>query len=237
MGTVIKAGEVGPVKRRLAAVDLSDHLAEANSVIEHAHRQAAQITATAREEARAMLDQARREGHEAGYQTGHAEGTDTGRREAFEKATQQFTEQHGRLAAALAQAIESLESMKEDLLIAAERDVLSFAVDVARQLTFRIGSLHSESAGANLRRALDTVSTRTDITVFANPQDHETLETFASQLVEAGKTARHIAIVKEEGISPGGCRVEAGATSVDATLETQIADLVSLLVGEEARRD
>lgn len=237
MGTVIKAGEVGAIKRRLAAVDLSDHLAEANSVIERAHREAEHITAAAREETRIALERARAEGHGAGYREGHAEGTEAGRREAFESSTRRFDQEQAQLVTALAQAMKSLESMKEDLLIAAERDVLSFAVRLARRLTFDIGRLHDEAARENFRRALGAVSARTDVTVLVHPQDRATIETFASELTALGSQTRHVSIREDAALAPGGCRVQAGATRVDASLETQIADLTALLLGEEATRD
>lgn len=232
MSTVIKAGHKGSVVKRLAAVDLSDHLAEAKGVIEAACRQAEQVTARAREEARIAVESARAEGHEAGYREGRSAGEAAGQREAFERAMAEFRERHEGAARAMAAAAATIESMKDDLRIAAERDVLDLALLIARKLTFEFGRVHREAATANLQRALALVDRRTDLSVRINPADRETLETFAASLGRTVKDGGHVRLVDDPAVAPGGCVVESGPTEVDATLETQLEQVVAVLAGD-----
>jgi flagellar biosynthesis/type III secretory pathway protein FliH len=41
-------------------------------------------------------------------------------------------------------------------------------------------------------------------------------------------------VVADEGIVPGGCIVRTERSEVDVTLDTQVAEIVALLLGEDA---
>jgi flagellar biosynthesis/type III secretory pathway protein FliH len=126
-------------------------------------------------------------------------------------------------------AISQIDAMKEDLRIAAEKDLIDFAVSVAGKLTFAIGRVHKEAAQANLQRALSLVASGTDLTVRVNPDDAASMETFAKSVLSRVDASRAVAIVTDETLAPGGCQVMAGKTEIDASLETQVAEMVALL--------
>lgn len=232
MATVIKAGESGTVARRLTTVDLADHLREAQSVIADARARSAQMIRDARREAEHVREQARVEGHRTGYAEGVAQGRSEGLQEARERALAEFKEQQDSLARTLISAIQAFETMKEDLEIAARRDVLELAVELARHLTFALGRLHRESAVENLRRAVARVGRRTNLTVRVNAADQEAMEQFAPALAAQWREAGHVTVETDDAIAPGGCRVHTAETDVDATLETQLEATVHLLLGK-----
>ena len=115
--------------------------------------------------------------------------------------------------------------------MAAEHHLLRFATDVASKLTFAIGALHHESAKENLRRAIRAVGEQTDLTVRVHPADLEVIKDFAPSALEQAGASSHVNVVADEGISPGGCTVKSARSEVDATLETQVAQIVALLLG------
>lgn len=233
MATVIKAGEAGKVVRRLATVDLADHLREAHSVIDAARARAAAMVRDAQRESDGIREAARSEGFAAGHAKGSAEGRAEGFTAAHDEALAAFALKQESLIAALSTAVDSLGAMKADLEIAAQRDVLEFAVKLARKLTFEIGELHRESAQENLRRALGLVGKRTDVTIRVNAADQESMTLFAPQLMERLGEAGRVTVEVDESIGPGGCRVHTPHSDVDATLETQTEELVRLLLGKE----
>ena len=143
-----------------------------------------------------------------------------------------FDREHTDLVAAMQQAIAEIDAMKEDLRIAAEKDLLDFAVNVAGKLTFAIGRLHRESARANLRRAVELVGAATHVTIRVHPCELASMNTFAEALLRRSDASRAVSIVADDSLAAGGCQVEAGGTSVDASLETQVDELLSLLLGE-----
>lgn len=233
MATVIKAGEAGKVVRRLATVDLADHLREAHSVIDAARARAAAMVRDAQRESDRIREAARSEGFTAGHAQGSAEGRAEGLAAAHDEALAAFALKQESLIAALSTAVGSLGAMKTDLEIAAQRDVLEFAVKLACKLTFEVGNLHHESAQENLRRALGLIGKRSDVIIRVNSADLDSMTLFAPQLMEQlGETGR-VTVEVDESLKPGGCRVHTPTSDVDATLETQTAELVRLLLGNE----
>ncbi len=234
MSTVIKAKESGPILKRLSTVDLADHLAEARAVVEAAQRRAAQTIADAEVQVDSALEEARKSGHDAGYKQGYAEGTRAGHQTARDESIQQFKQEHGNIVADFQRAVSEIDSMKHDLQIQAEKGLLDFAVLVATKLTFMIGRMHRESAVENVKRAIHLVGSKSDVTIRIHSRDIAAMEMFADSGIRRADASRVVNIVTDDSITPGGCKVESGCTNVDATLETQVDEIASLLIGGEA---
>ena len=206
MSTVIKAGESGPLLRRLSTVDLADHLAEADSVIAAAKTRAADLLGKAEQQAAELHAQTKR----AGYDTGHKEGYDAGHKAGFEagreESLKQFGEEQVGLVSLMRQVIASFEEVKRDLAVTGERDLLEFAVTVAKKLTFAIGDLNRDAARQNMTRALAMIGAQTDVVVRAHPADLDALDRFAQSVASDLDHARSIKVVADDAIAPGGCR-------------------------------
>ena len=158
-----------------------------------------------------------------------------GREAARAEALQAFRQREERLVAALQAATAQLEEIKIDLRVNAERDLLEFATEVARRLTFTVGRTSSQAVQANFRRALELVTNRTNMTVRVHPNDVVALEEFAPDVLTSTRAREGLDVVADESVSPGGCTVESGTTLVDATLDTQLDTLITLLLGKEKR--
>ncbi|MCG3129756.1 MAG: hypothetical protein FLDDKLPJ_00491 [Phycisphaerae bacterium] len=231
--TVIKAGQAGVILKRLSGVDLADHLRQADAVVAEARRRAALLLEEARVEAEERREAARREGFAAGLEEGRREGLRQGREASFAEGVARFEREHAGIVSALRGAFEGFEAEKERLLRDAGRDMLSFAVEAARRLTFAVGTAGPESAQANLERALQLAGSATDVTVHVHPKDAEALRTYAESEAVRMQGFSHVRVATDEGIAPGGCRVTWGCSEVDATLETQVGQLTALLLGTE----
>jgi len=230
MSTVIKANETGTILRRLSTVDLADHLGEARTLVEAAQRRAAQIVAEAQRRKDEAFSQAEETGYRAGYERGLAEGRSKGHEDAHAESLGRFEQQNASVVSAMQRALTAIEVLKEDLMVAARQDLLDFAVRLAGKLTFANGRLNRESAIENLGRALRMVESRTDLTIRLHPEDVAAAGEFARSVVQQADASRVVSIVEDASIAPGGCHVQAGPTQVDATLETQVNELVSLLL-------
>jgi len=237
MSTVIKAGQAGTMLHRLSRVDLADHLAEAKQILDDARRQAEQLKARTRDEARRVLEEAKESGFAEGKSQGYEEGLAQGRQTAFEEATARFNAEQATLVADFARAIAEIDRTKSDIRVAAERDVLEFAVNIATQLTFGIGGLHQEAACENLTRALELVDDKSDLTIRVHPTQLETMGMFAGGTFRMLDASKAFQMVGDECVAPGGCVIEGRLTDVDASLETQTRQIVSLLLGREADHD
>ena len=233
MSTVIKQGQQAKLLQRLVSFDLADHLAEAHQVVAAAKQEAAGILEQARLEGRRLKEEARRRGHRQGHEQGFAEGKTEGEDRAFAEATDRFNHQHADLAASMSAVIEAFERQKRDLLIAANRDLLEFAVAVARKITHRIGRIDRQAAVAVVEQALRLVGGKTDVTVRANPADVEALRRFAARRVEEFGQRAQVTLVEDDAIAPGGAVVTCGQMEIDATLEAQLEQISTLLLGSE----
>jgi flagellar assembly protein FliH len=232
MSTVIKAGQAGKLARRLSTVDLADHWQEAAAVIEAARAEAARIVEGAKEEARRTIECAGELARVKGYEKGYAEGLTGGREEALIQGKLEFAEKHANLAGVFQSAVTQFEETKEQLRLNAEKDLLDFAILAASKLTFAIGNLHREAACENFRRALALVTGKSDVVVRGNAKDIETLRVFAESVLESARSGQHVRLIEDNSVSPGGCVLQRGKAEVDASLDTQVSEMVSALVGK-----
>lgn len=231
MSTVIKQGQQAKLLQRLVSFDLADHLAEAHQVVAAAKQEATGILEQARLDGRRLKEEARQRGHRQGHEEGFAEGRVEGEDRAFAEATDRFNNQHADLAASMSAVIEAFERQKRDLLIAANRDLLEFAVAVAGKITHRIGGIDRQAAVAVVEQALRLVGAKTDATVRANPADVEALRRFAARRVEEFGQRAQVTLVKDDTVAPGGAVVTCGQMEIDATLEAQLEQISTLLLG------
>lgn len=240
--TIIKAGQIGAVLPRLSRVDLADHLHDAQRVILDSRQQAERIIAEARAEAQRLLtearnkveelhDRARREGAARGFAEGQEAGKQAGYEQALTEAKARYEEQVARTAKVLGEALRAFETRHEELLDAARQRIVDFAVQAAAKLTFRIGEMDRRAATANLERALALIGDAAEMIIRVHPADLEAMKTFASDSLAALTAARRARVVIDGDIAPGGCVVQAGATVVDATLQTQVEHMVAALTG------
>jgi flagellar biosynthesis/type III secretory pathway protein FliH len=228
--TVIKLGEQNPaLVKRLETLNVADHVAEARKVVESARERAAEILSRARREGAEIRRRAAEQGFDRGFRQGYEAGEKAGADAAFQKAREEFAERHAHLAKALAEALSGFDSTKEDLLIRAERDTCTFAVRVAERVTGQVGLASRDAAVQNVKAALRSVQSATQLEIRVNPLDAATLERFADQLAEQVKAATHVSVVPDPAVSPGGCVLTTPETTVDATLEIQLAQIAELV--------
>ncbi|MEK6675106.1 MAG: FliH/SctL family protein [Planctomycetota bacterium] len=235
MTTVIKAGQSGPILKRLASVDLADHLVEARQALGHARQEAGAILDAAKENAERLYEKEKRKGHKAGFEVGFAEGRiegeEKGRQEACHQALQQFQEKQEHLITDIRRAIGDLDAIKRDFRTAVEKDLLDFALQVAIKLTFSVGKTFREAAQENLRRAMRLVADSRSVRILAHPEDMETLQRVSAELWQVGKESDSVKFEADSTLAPGGCIVKSDRTEVDASLETQVESLVQSLLG------
>ena len=236
MATVIKVGEQKPqLIKRLETLNVTDHLGEAQLVVKTSRAKARELLRDTQVEAATIRKEADEKGYQAGFRRGYEAGTKAGYEAAFEAARKDFAADQGRLVEVVKAMIAGFEERKRDLFIAASRDVVHFAVKVAEKVTRQVGVVNRESAAANLEAALRLVESKTNLVVRINPLDQSTIERFAESFKERAEGARNLSITVDESIAPGGCHLVTPEAEVDATLDTQIEQLASLMVQAQER--
>lgn len=232
MSTVIKAGQEFKLVSQLTTIDLADHLAEAHKVVAEGRAQARAIVAQAKHDAAVALQNAKDKGHADGQTKGYRDGFEAGQAQALEEAQERFNREQATLRDSFGAVMEELNSRKRDLFIEAQHDALEFAVAIARQITKWVGEIDRSAATANLEQALRLVADKTDLTVRVNPIDAETMRRFAGELASRAREYEHMRIAEDESVAPGGCVVTTGGSKIDAGIDTQMNEIVRLLLGE-----
>jgi flagellar assembly protein FliH len=236
MPTVIKAGQSNaPTLRRLETIDLADHVVEASKIVNAARHEAEQLVTRARSAAGRIRQRAQETGYQEGYAKGEAQGRLNGHDQALAESTQRFNREQADLVSIMQSTVANLESLKRDLLIQAEHDVLAFAVRVAEKVAKRAVALDRDAAVNNLKAVLRLVGTRTDLVVRIHPTDGDTMRQFAATLAEDLGQRVHVRVTEDETLTPGGCVVRTGVTEVDAAVDTQIDQIVNLVLSKDGR--
>lgn len=230
--TVIKLNDQNPrVITRLETVNVADHLGEAKVVLRKSREQAREILRQAQVDAAEAQEAARAKGFEAGFRKGYESGQKAGFDAAFEQAKKEFAERQSELIATFTETVEKFDARKRDLFIQASGDLLDLGMQVARRVTKRIGVIDREAAKENLQAALRLVEQRTDLTVYVNPTDAESIRDFAKSVGAVLDGAAHFQIEEDDTLAPGGCRLTTPSSEVDASIETQLEQIEALVTG------
>ena len=192
---------------RLDDAPLEVALPDPAEILAAARAQAEELVAAARAQAEVLLDRARDEArqlHEAAYREGNDEGRAAGRAEFVQQQRQA-----GDLCAGLRSAYEQFCFDQAPALAALAADAA--AVMLGEEL-----SLNPERVLSIVRRALDQVTTNSEVIVRLNPQDASLLRghpALNDPIFSSG-----VQVVSDDTIEPGGCRLESEQGEVDATV-------------------
>lgn len=231
MGMVIKASQMGPLRRLSTAYVSRDPAAEAQAVLASARTGAAAMVEDARAEAERQGERIRREARETGYGEGFEEGRRLGVDQGAASSKADHDAEWQRLTAMMSSAVRAFESAKQDLLDRADRDLLRLAGAIAARVTKQVGWADRGVASANAAEALQALGSWSDVTLRAHPLDVAGLEHYAAHLMRELAGGRHVRVIPDESVAPGGCVVESPATRVDATLDGQLQEALKVLFG------
>jgi flagellar assembly protein FliH len=172
------------------------------------------------EEVRQVLEQARREGHQAGYAAGHAEGLAAGKAQA---------EAMGRKEAShLAQALTNLERCITEMNQVVADDLLALSIEVAHQVVRQTVALKPEVLLGVIREALEQLPLL-HTAIHLHPEDASLVRLRAGdQLTHAGHR-----IHEDPKLKRGDVIIEAGGSHLDASLATRWRRVVEAL-GQQA---
>ncbi|WP_018875429.1 FliH/SctL family protein [Thioalkalivibrio sp. ALE31] len=171
-------------------------------------------------EIEAIEEEARKNGFEAGY----AEGHELGQKEAEKAARAREDKKLRETVAALEAVAGSLADPLADAADALEPELLALVTVLARKVVQSELESRPEQIRAVLEGALAQLPGRNqEVRVHLNPEDQGLVETYAE------RADARITWVPDPGLARGGCRVEAGAASVDASLERRLQHAVEAL--------
>ncbi|MCG3137970.1 MAG: hypothetical protein HJJLKODD_01826 [Phycisphaerae bacterium] len=234
MSAILKAGTATERRVRQNTYQFRDLEQEGRRIIDEARQRAAELISAAQVQAQQIREQARRSGQQQGSTVGYEEGLAKGSTEGLAEARKNFQNQHQHLVEMMTALCDDVERQRVDRLRSAERELVNFALGVARKVIKIEGQWNREVAPANLRAALEMVIKPTDLVVRVHPADLETMQAFATQQAEKLVRLGHLHLLADESLQPGDVRVETATGEIDARLDEQMEQIARTVCGRSA---
>jgi len=156
-----------------------------------------------------------------------AEGYAHGERAGIDAAARQLDAQHTRLA----QTLEDLVLLREQLTYRTERQLVELALALAHRILHREVATDRELLLAMARLALDRLGDVTAITVRLHPDDEAAVRGLHGEWPTS-----EVQIVPDAAVKPGGCLVQTDLGHVDVGLDSQLRTLQAGLLGDGTTR-
>lgn len=177
--------------------------------------------------AQEVYKEAREQGYENGLEQGRADGWREGMATALAEVLPRFTAELSRMAASIEEAVERY-------WVEAETGLRDLSVEIAQRLLKSELSQRPEAILSVVSDALQRVPNAGNVRIRLSLSDYPIAQEHEAELRAAVDGITQLEILPNHAMLPGGCVVESGTGVVDATLDGQIAQIVSELGAEAA---
>ena len=165
---------------------------------------------------------------EAEFEPRLAQAVEEARQEGYRQGLQEIKP----VADLLQNLAHELQEEKHQLLENAELTVVRLAYEIAKKILHREVAESSDVIVYVVREALRRIADRDKIVVRVHPEDAAVLRQATELHNELFQTFAGVEIREDEDVSKGGCLVETSTGLIDATLETQLAEVEAALFGD-----
>jgi len=237
MARVIKASDIGAASPGARPLNLQDVAVQVRAVVNDARRRAAAVLRASRARAREsggattaamaedLLAAARRQGFEDGFTQGVQTGLERGASQAVAAADAEGT----RSAELFREAAAGLSSARAELAQQMQRQTLDLAMLLTNKIVGLVAGQDISAARHNLAKALELAGGG-DVIVRVSPRQHRRLSEHCRELAET-LGCGSVRVMADEGVTPGGVKVLCRGGEIDATIETQLANVAASLAG------
>ena len=196
-----------PLEIQLLRMQAAD---EAREMVHDAFNQADQIR-----------EEARQEGWQEGYSAGHAV--------ALEDAARRFQIECENLTADLQLFVDRVDEERRRIWREAEPQIMAFVLEIARKVVKDEAKVNRDVILSVVRNSLRRVVDTENIRIRVNMDDLDTVRSSRDELTSLVDGIRHIEIVDDRRVNPGGCVVETGSGTIDAKMDTQLDEVTNAL--------
>ncbi|MFL5814638.1 MAG: FliH/SctL family protein [Bdellovibrionia bacterium] len=159
------------------------------------------------------------------FAQGHAEGVKMGQAEAFQEFQAESQKQLEQLNA----LIQSMESAKGELFEANREFLMNAIYRVAKTILLKEISADREYLLRLSRELVERCGLRDNLTLKLHPSDADSIEMLRQGLLQSFSSLRNLSIELSEHVQAGGCILETEWGAIDASLETQLSQVLSTL--------
>lgn len=218
----------------LTPFSMADIEAAARRILLRARAQAEQLLAEAQEQAENLRTAAAAEGLAAGRQEGLRQGREEGCRAGHDEALAAAQAQLTQLIQTLSSTAAQLDASRRELQASAVAEVVDLAIALARRVIKRQAAADPQVLTANLAQVMPLVIHAADVRIVLHPSQTQLLEKELPNLQLQWPNLKHVEIIGDESVAPGGCRLKTLQGDVDADLCAQLDRIVEEMTGRPA---
>ena len=208
----------------------------ARAILLRARGRAELVLAEAQSEADKLKNEAHEKGFAEGRAAGLAQGNEDGKNSGHEAALAENRDAMQKLIATLTGAVNALETSRDDLENNALREVVELSFAVARRVTKRQAAIDPRVMCENLRSAMALAVHAADMRIAVNPAQIQTLKSVLPELQLSWPALKHVELLTDDAIEPGGVRLFSRQGQVDGTLESQLDRVIHELLPEQGEK-
>jgi len=201
-----------PSLHRQAGELLQSATADAEAILSEAHTQLRTIVESAQTGASEITQEARSQGHDSGY------------REGIAKAETEMEE----MLTTMRGLIDMARVERHKIVEGAEPEIVRLAMGIAEKILHKSVEMDRDVVVAITKAAIAELVDRESITVRVNPIDLERMKQHRDSMLALGET-KHMRVIEDQRVDPGGVVVETEAGSLDAKIETQVEEAKRVL--------
>ena len=201
-----------PALHQQASELLDVAAADAESLLNDAHQRVKTIVEEARAGAIEVSERARVEGKDAG----HTEGLAAAEREMEE------------MLATMRSLIDMARVERHKIIEGAEPEIVKLAMGIAERILHKAVEVDREVVISISKAAIAELVDRESITVRVNPIDLERMKQHRDSMLALGET-KHMRVIEDQRVDPGGVVVETEAGTLDAKISTQVEEAKRVL--------
>jgi flagellar assembly protein FliH len=159
------------------------------------------------------------------FAQGHAEGLKKGRDEAF----QAFETESAKRLEQLDGLIQSMESAKGALFEANREFLMNVVYRIAKTVLLKEIATDREYLLRLARELVERSGLRENLTIKIHPNDAQSMEMLKQGLLQSYSSLRNLTIELSDHVEGGGCILETEWGAIDASLATQLSQVLSSL--------
>jgi flagellar assembly protein FliH len=158
---------------------------------------------------------------EGAYQQAYALGLDEGREKSYQENAAVIEER----LASLGQVLQSISSLKMDLVTFNEAHILKLIYFMAGQVAMDEIKTRPEIILTVLTKAIENAQSEENVTVRVSPADLQFIQGMIEKNGKDLEVIKKVKLQESENITVGGCIVETNFGVVDATVEQRFSKL------------
>ena len=203
------------------APNAADLYAEAETALHAARTEAAELIEDAQAQAEAL--------REAAWQEGFHAGSVEARAAVEAELRAEWAVRQDALRSELDTIASDIGEARAKLWQSQESEMVALTLDIAKQVIKTEVSQNPAVVRAVLANALRRITDKDNVRVRVSVSDAPRVKDAREDLMEIVDGLRFIEIVEDRRVGDGGCVVETNAGTIDAKIETQIAEVARAL--------